>query len=71
MERDVRRAEEEEKWREKANNTDQWKQLTRVAVQRSDNYTTVTNLTPTKGRPRGRISPSTAGCICTLHLLYL
>ena len=37
MERDVRRAEEEEKWREKANNTDQWKQLTRVAAQRSDN----------------------------------
>ena len=37
VERDVRRAEEEEKWREKANNTDQWKQLTRVAVQRSDN----------------------------------
>ena len=25
VERDVRRAEEEEKWREKANNTDQWK----------------------------------------------
>ena len=37
VERDVRRAEEEEKWREKANNTDQWKQLRRVAVQRSDN----------------------------------
>ena len=37
MKRDVRKAEEEEKWRENANNKDQWKQITKVAVQRSDN----------------------------------
>ena len=34
--RDLRKAEEEEKWREKANNRDQWKQITKVAVFRSD-----------------------------------
>ena len=37
VKRDVRKAEEEEKWRENANNKDQWKQITKVAVQRSDN----------------------------------
>ena len=37
MKRDLRKAEEEEKWREKANNRDQWKLITKVAVQRSDN----------------------------------
>ena len=26
----------EEKWRDKANNRDQWKQITKVAVRRSD-----------------------------------
>ena len=36
MKRDLRKAEEEEKWREKANNRDQWKQMTKVAVLRSD-----------------------------------
>ena len=36
VKRDLRKAEEEEKWREKANNRDQWKQLTKVAVLRSD-----------------------------------
>ena len=36
MKRDLRKAEEEEKWREKANNRDQWKQITKVAVLRSD-----------------------------------
>ena len=34
--RDLRKAEEEEKWREKANNRDQWKQITKVAVLRND-----------------------------------
>ena len=35
--RDQRKAEsEEEKWIEKANNRDQWKTITKVAVQRSD-----------------------------------
>ena len=28
--RDLRKAEEEEKWREKANNSDRWKQITKV-----------------------------------------
>ena len=37
MKRDLRKAEEEEKLREKANNRDQWKQLKNVAVQKSDN----------------------------------
>ena len=36
MKRELRKAEEEEKWREKANNKDQWKQITKVAVRRSD-----------------------------------
>ena len=36
MKRDLRNAEEEETWREKANNRDQWKQITKVAVLRSD-----------------------------------
>ena len=39
MKRDSRKAEEDEKWREKANNRDQWKQITKVAVLRSDQYT--------------------------------
>ncbi len=34
VKRDLRKAEEEEKWREKANNRDQWKQITNVAVLR-------------------------------------
>ena len=36
VKRDLRKAEGEEKWREKANNRDQWKEITKVAVQRSD-----------------------------------
>ena len=36
VKRDLRKAEEEEKWREKANNRDPWKQITKVAVIRSD-----------------------------------
>ena len=36
MKRDLRKAEEEEQWREKANNRDKWKQITKVAVLRSD-----------------------------------
>ena len=36
VKRDLRKAEEEEKWREKANNRDQWKQITQVAVLRSE-----------------------------------
>ena len=36
VKRDLRKAEEEEKWREKANNRDQWKRITKVAVHRSD-----------------------------------
>ena len=31
VKRDLRKAEEEEKWREKANNRDQWKRITKVA----------------------------------------
>ena len=34
--RDMRKVEVEEKWREKANNRDQWKLITKVAVHRSD-----------------------------------
>ena len=45
MKRDLRKAEEEEKWSEKANNRDQWKQIpTKVAVLRSGE---LTSLTPT------------------------
>ena len=36
MKRDLKKAEEEEKWIEKANNRDQWKEITKVTVQRSD-----------------------------------
>ena len=36
VKRDLIKAEEEEKWREKANNRDQWKRITKVAVHRSD-----------------------------------
>ena len=36
VKRDLRKAEEEEKWREKANNRDRWKQITKVAVLRND-----------------------------------
>ena len=36
VKRDLRKAKEEEKWREKANNRDRWKLITKVAVLRSD-----------------------------------
>ena len=36
VKRDLRKAEEEENWREKANNRDRWKLITKVAVLRSD-----------------------------------
>ena len=36
VKRDLRKAEEEERWREKASNRDQWKQIMKVAVLRSD-----------------------------------
>ena len=36
VKRDLRKAEEEEKWREKANNSDQGKQITTEVVHRSD-----------------------------------
>ena len=36
VKRDLRKAGEEDKWRETANNRDQWKQITKVAVLRSD-----------------------------------
>ena len=36
VKRDLRKEEEEDKWREKANNRDQWKQITKVSVLRSD-----------------------------------
>ena len=46
VKRDLRKAEEEEKWRENANNRDEWKEITtKVAVHRRDKYTI---LTPTK-----------------------
>ena len=48
MKRDLRKAEEEEKCREKANNRDQWKQITKVSLLRIDNYTSIT---PTQGKP--------------------
>ena len=35
MKRDQTKEEEEEKWREKANNKMQWMNITKVAVQRS------------------------------------
>ena len=37
VKRYLRKAEEEEKGRENANNRDPWKQITKVAVQQSDN----------------------------------
>ena len=36
VKRDLRKAEKEEKWREKSNNRDQWKEITKVAIQWSD-----------------------------------
>ena len=36
LKRDLRKAEEEGKWREKANNKEQWKKITKVAARRSD-----------------------------------
>ena len=36
VKRDLRKAEEEDKWREKPNNRDRWKHITKVAVLRSD-----------------------------------
>ena len=36
VKRDLRKVNEEEKWREKSNNRDQWKLITKVAVLRSD-----------------------------------
>ena len=48
MKRDVRKAEEEEKWREKGNNRDQWEQITNVFVLRGDQKT---SLTPTQPKP--------------------
>ena len=36
VKRDLRKAEEEENWREKATNRDQWKRITKVAVHQSD-----------------------------------
>ena len=36
VKRDQKKAEEEEKWRERANNRDQWKQIPKVAIHRSD-----------------------------------
>ena len=36
VKRDLRNAEEEEKWRENVNNRDRWKQITKVDVLRSD-----------------------------------
>ena len=36
VKRDLRKAKEEEKWREKANNRDRWKLITKVAVLGSD-----------------------------------
>ena len=48
VKRDLRKAEEEEKWRENGNNMDQCKQLTKVAVHRSDHWSAST---PTKGKP--------------------
>ena len=36
VKRELRKAEEEEKLREKANNRDQWKQISKVAILRSD-----------------------------------
>ena len=45
VKRDLRKAGEGDKWREKANNRDRWKQITKVAVPRSDP-------TPTQGNQR-------------------
>ena len=36
VKRDLRKAEEEEEWRENTNNRDQWKQITKVVAPRSD-----------------------------------
>ena len=47
--RDMRKAEAEVEWREKANNRDQWKRITKVAVRRSDQYI---SLIPTQGKPK-------------------
>ena len=36
MKRDLRKTEKEEKWKEKANSRDQWKEITKAAVHPSD-----------------------------------
>ena len=41
VKRDLRKAKEEEKWREKANNRGRWKQITKVAVPTMRNNTPV------------------------------
>ena len=40
MKIDLRKAEQEEKWREKANNREQWNQITKVAIQLSSDRLT-------------------------------
>ena len=61
MKRDLRKAEEEEKWIEKTNNRDQWKQITKVAVLRSDQKTSIMPLrTGTRGRTTYEITESSS-----------
>ena len=47
VKRDLRKAEEEDKWRENANNRDRWKLITKAVALRSDQYI---SLTPTQGK---------------------
>ena len=65
MKRDLRKPEEEEKWREKANNRDRWKQITKVTVLRSDQKI---SLTPTQGKQEEEQTRSlTRGCDYFMH----
>ena len=63
VKRDLRKAEEEEKLREKANDRDQWKKITKVAVLRSDR---LISLTLTQGKPairkKRKIEDTVDGC---------
>ena len=57
--RDLRKAEEEEKWREKVNNRDKWKRIIKVAV---GAYIGVTNR-PASPLHRGNQRKNTTVCI--------
>ena len=66
MEKDLRKAEEEDNWRDKANDVYQWKQITKVAEHWTDQYT---SLTPTQGKPEEEPVPRM--CYPCLYIYWL